>query len=93
MTPAAARLRVEPRHSTLSILRKARSFFANVVMAGLTGGGGNWPPVDIVLINAETGDLVRRWHEYGGEATVFKETLEEDLDAMTYDEFVEKWVA
>ena len=80
----------ESRHSTVSPLRKVRSFLANLVLSAFSGPA-TWPPVDIVLVDLSTGSVVRRWHEGGEEAAALLRILSDDLTTMRPDEFIEKW--
>ncbi len=82
--------RAESRHSTLSRLKKVRSFVRNLVLSALTGPS-TWPPVDIVLVDLSTGLVVRRWHEGGEDAAGLLRLLSDDLATMAPDEFIEKW--
>jgi hypothetical protein len=89
MTPASERLRVEIRRTTLSFGGKVRAFATSLLSGGPTAV--DWPPVDVVLLETATGQVVKRWHEHGNEAAVFISALDEDLDGMTLDDFFEKW--
>jgi hypothetical protein len=80
----------EPRHSTVSSWRKVQSFVVNLVSSAYFGPA-TWPPVDIVLVDLSTGEVVRRWHEGGGEAAELLRVLSDDLLTMAPDEFIEKW--
>ncbi len=82
--------RAESRHSTVSRLRKVRSFVGNLVLSALTGPS-TWPPVDIVLVDLSTDLVVQRWHEGGEQAAGLLRLLTDDLTTMTPDEFIEKW--
>ncbi len=89
--PASERFRVEDRRSTLSLGRKARAFVANFLAGALLGNSLDWPPIDVVLLDAATGGVVKRWHEHGNGAAELITTLKEDLDGMTVGDFTEKW--
>ena len=82
--------RVESQPSTVSSLRKVRSFIANLVLS-LFSGPATWPPVDVVLVELSTGVVVRRWHEGGEEAAGLLSVLSDDLATMAPDTFIEKW--
>ena len=86
---ASERLRTEIHRTTLSLGGKVRAFATSL----LSGGPAaiDWPPVDVVLLERATGQVVKRWHEHGNDAVVFMSALDEDLDGMTLDEFLEKW--
>ena len=89
MDSASERLRTEIHRTTLSLGGKVRAFATSL----LSGGPAaiDWPPVDVVLLERATGQVVKRWHEHGNDAVVFMSALDEDLDGMTLDEFLEKW--
>ncbi len=91
MHPASERFRVESRKTTLSLGRNARAFVANLLASALIENTLDWPPMDVVLLDAATGGVVKRWHEYGNGAAELITTLKEDLDGMTVGDFAEKW--
>jgi hypothetical protein len=91
MNRGSERFRIESRPSTLSLRRKTRTFVASLLTGGLTGLSPNWPPVDVVLLDTGTGEVVKRWQEYGSEAAELMKTLTDDLASMTLGDFMEKW--
>ncbi len=75
--PASERFRVESRKSTLSLGRKARAFVANLLAGALFENKLDWPPIDVVLLDAATGGVVKRWHEHGNRAAELMTALKE----------------
>jgi hypothetical protein len=88
---ASERFRIDSQHTTISLGRKVRTIVANLVASGFTGLSLNWPPIDVVLIDAGTGAVIKRWHEHGNGAAELLRTLNEDVGGLTVDDFVEKW--
>ncbi len=89
---AGERLRVEARPTTLSVAKRVRSFFLNLLGATVVlGDFGTWPPVDIVVVDRGTGRTLKTWHEGHDGGSVLLAQLEQELTDMTYGEFAEKW--
>ncbi len=88
---AAHSLRVESRRPKISAGKWVRSLAGNLLAAVTVGSTPTWPPVDVIVVDVSTNRTLRVWHEGGEEAATLMSVLNEDLNSMRLEVFLEEW--
>jgi hypothetical protein len=88
---AASSFGVESRRPKISAGKWVRSLAGNLLAAVTVGSTPTWPPVDVIVVDISTNRTLRVWHEGGEEAATLMSVLNEDLNSMRPEVFLEEW--
>ena len=68
-----------------------RSLVGDLLAAVTVESTPTWPPVDVIVVDVSTSRTLCVWHPVGEEAASLTSVLNEDLNSMRLEVFLEEW--
>ncbi len=77
---------------TEDVGRQTGTFLVGNLLAAVTLGiAPTWPPVDVIIVDVSTNRTLPVWREGGEEGATLMSVLNEDLNSMRLEVFLEEW--